>query len=79
MHIFHLKIIDESNWGTIEKFLNQVEAARARGLEVSANQYPYTAMSHGWANFFPVWAREQSGEVRRNASGPAVRDRIKRS
>ena len=57
VHIFHLKIIEESNWGTIEKFLSQVESARARGLEVSANQYPYTAMSHGWSAFFPVWAR----------------------
>ena len=79
VHIFHLKIIDESNWGTIEKFLNQVEAARARGLEVSANQYPYTAMSHGWSAFFPVWARE-SGPEKFGAmlQDPAVRDRIKK-
>ena len=35
-----------------------LEAARARGLDVTANQYPYTAMQHQWASFFPLWARE---------------------
>ena len=79
VHIFHLKIIDESNWGTIEKFLSQVEAARVRGLDVTANQYPYTAMSHGWANFFPVWAREAGPEkFGAMLQDPAVRERIKR-
>jgi N-acyl-D-aspartate/D-glutamate deacylase len=78
VHIFHLKIIEESNWGTIEKYLTQVENARARGLDITANQYPYTAMSHGWSAFFPVWARAggpaKFGELLRD---PAVRTRIK--
>ena len=79
VHIFHLKIIDEANWGTIEKFLSQVEAARVRGLDVTANQYPYTAMSHGWANFFPVWAREAGPEkFGAMLQDPAVRERIKK-
>jgi dihydroorotase/N-acyl-D-amino-acid deacylase len=58
VHIFHLKIRGEENWGTIGKYLARIEAARARGLDVTANQYPYTAMQHGWSAFFPVWARE---------------------
>lgn len=78
VHIFHLKIIEESNWGTIEKYLTQVENARARGLDITANQYPYTAMSHGWSAFFPVWARAggpaKFAELLRD---PAVRKRIK--
>jgi N-acyl-D-aspartate/D-glutamate deacylase len=78
VHIFHLKIIEESNWGTIEKYLTQVESARARGLDITANQYPYTAMSHGWNAFFPVWARAggpaKFAELLRD---PAVRKRIK--
>jgi N-acyl-D-aspartate/D-glutamate deacylase len=79
VHIFHVKIIEESHWGTIEKYLNQIEAARARGLEVTGNQYPYTAMSHGWANFFPVWAREggpeKFGAMLQDA---AIREKIKK-
>src|SRR5690606_10952168 len=59
VHIYHMKIIGEDNWGTLSKNLDQVEQARARGLEVNGNQYPYTAMSHGWNAFFPVWTQER--------------------
>jgi N-acyl-D-aspartate/D-glutamate deacylase len=78
VHIFHLKIIEESNWGTIEKYLTQVENARAKGFDITANQYPYTAMSHGWSAFFPVWARA-GGPVKfaELLKDPAVRKRIK--
>ncbi|MGE3275622.1 MAG: amidohydrolase family protein [Vicinamibacterales bacterium] len=58
VHIFHFKIRGRDNWGTIGRYVDQIEAARARGLDVTANQYPYTAMFHGWSAFFPVWARE---------------------
>lgn len=62
VHIFHLKIRSRENWGTMRKYLDMIEAARARGLDVTANQYPYTAMNHGWAEFFPLWAREGGPE-----------------
>ena len=58
VHIFHLKIRGKPNWGTVGKYVDKIEAARKRGLDVTANQYPYTAMQHGWSAFFPVWARE---------------------
>jgi N-acyl-D-aspartate/D-glutamate deacylase len=78
VHIFHLKIIEQSNWGTIGKYLDQVEQARAGGLDVTANQYPYTAMSHGWSAFFPVWARAGGpAKFAELLKDPAVRDRIK--
>jgi len=63
VHIFHLKIRGKSNWGTIGKYLAKIEGARARGLDVTANQYPYTAMQHGWSAFFPVWARAGGPEA----------------
>jgi N-acyl-D-amino-acid deacylase len=59
VHIFHFKIRGRNNWGTIGKYIATIEAARARGLEITANQYPYTAMQHQWSAFFPVWAREE--------------------
>ncbi len=58
VHIFHFKVRARENWGTIDRFITQIEAARARGLDISANQYPYTAMFHGWNAFFPLWIRE---------------------
>jgi N-acyl-D-aspartate/D-glutamate deacylase len=78
VHIFHLKIRGQSNWGTVGRYVAKIEAARARGLEVTANQYPYTAMQHGWSAFFPVWAREggpqKFAEILRD---PAMRRKIK--
>jgi N-acyl-D-aspartate/D-glutamate deacylase len=78
VHIFHLKIRGEENWGTIGKYLDTIEAARARGLDVTANQYPYTAMQHGWSAFFPVWAREHGPQkFAAMLKDPAIRARIK--
>jgi N-acyl-D-aspartate/D-glutamate deacylase len=58
VHIFHFKVRARENWGSIDRFITQLEQARKRGLNISANQYPYTAMFHGWNAFFPVWMRE---------------------
>jgi dihydroorotase/N-acyl-D-amino-acid deacylase len=78
VHIFHLKIRGKSRMGTVGKYVAKIEAARARGLDITANQYPYTAMQHGWSAFFPVWAREHGparfAEMLRD---PATREKIK--
>jgi len=57
-HIFHFKIRGVPLWGTIDKYVAQIESARGRGLDITANQYPYTAMFHGWSAFFPLWIRD---------------------
>jgi dihydroorotase/N-acyl-D-amino-acid deacylase len=78
VHIFHLKIRGRDNWGTVGEYLAMIEAARARGLDVTANQYPYTAMNHGWSAFFPVWAREAGPDAfARMLTEPASREKIK--
>jgi len=74
-HIFHFKIRAEENWGTIGRHIAQVEAARAEGLDITANEYPYTAMFHGWNAFFPVWAR-QGGQFAERLKDPAIRQKI---
>ena len=79
VHIFHLKIRAKDNWGTVGRYLEMIEAARARGLDVTANEYPYTAMNHGWSAFFPVWAREGGpAKFAERLKDPAVRERIKK-
>ncbi|MGH9174258.1 MAG: N-acyl-D-amino-acid deacylase family protein [Vicinamibacterales bacterium] len=62
VHIFHFKVRARENWGSIGRFIAELEAARARGLNITANQYPYTAMFHGWSAFFPVWMRDGGPE-----------------
>jgi N-acyl-D-aspartate/D-glutamate deacylase len=78
VHIFHLKIRARDNWGTMSQYLAQIEDARARGLDITANQYPYTAMNHGWNAFFPLWARE-GGPLKfaERLKDPMVREKIK--
>jgi N-acyl-D-aspartate/D-glutamate deacylase len=78
VHLFHLKIRARDNWGTVGRYVKMIEDARARGLDITANQYPYTAMNHGWSAFFPVWAREGGpAKFAERLKDPAVRDRIK--
>jgi N-acyl-D-amino-acid deacylase len=74
-HIFHFKIRAEENWGTIGNYIAQIEAARSEGLDITANEYPYTAMFHGWSAFFPVWAR-QGGQFAERLKDPAIRQKI---
>lgn len=79
VHIFHLKIRAKENWGTVGRYIRMIADARARGLDVTANQYPYTAMNHGWSAFFPVWAREGGpAKFAERLKDPAVRARIKK-
>ena len=78
VHIFHLKIRGKNNWGTVGKYVATIEAARKRGLDVTANQYPYTAMQHQWSAFFPVWARAGGPqEFAAILKDPAGRKKIK--
>jgi N-acyl-D-aspartate/D-glutamate deacylase len=56
--IFHLKTSGKSNWGKIPEVLKRIEAARARGLDITANAYPYTASSNPLDACLPLWVRE---------------------
>jgi N-acyl-D-aspartate/D-glutamate deacylase len=78
VHVFHLKIRARENWGTVGTYLKMIEDARSRGVDITANQYPYTAMNHGWSAFFPIWAREGGpAKFAERLKDPAVRERIK--
>lgn len=58
VEISHLKIDSPSQWGAAERVLGLIDAARARGVNVVADQYAYTAGSSGLGIRFPSWALE---------------------
>ena len=58
VHIYHLKIRGRDNWGKVQDAIEMIEVARARGIDVTANQYPYTAMQHPWHRLFPRWVQD---------------------
>ena len=57
VHIYHIKVRGKNNFGRVKDIIKKIDAARARGLDVTANQYPYTAMEHPWARLFPSWVQ----------------------
>src|SRR5512137_2781668 len=56
--ITHHKIIGTPNWGRSVETLRLVAEARARGVDVTIDQYPYTASSTGINALLPPWALE---------------------
>ncbi len=58
VHIYHLKMRAKANWGRIREVIGRIEEARREGVEVTANQYPYTAMQHPWRRLFPRWVQD---------------------
>jgi dihydroorotase/N-acyl-D-amino-acid deacylase len=77
--IWHLKTAYKANFGKMPEVLRRIEAARARGLDITANQYPYTRASNGLDSCLPLWAREGGLEKTiARLNDPATRERIKR-
>jgi len=56
--IYHLKTGGAKNWGRMPAVLARLEAARAEGLDVTADQYPWTASSNNLDASLPAWVRE---------------------
>jgi N-acyl-D-amino-acid deacylase len=76
--VIHLKIADQQCWGRMKEVVTLIEDARARGVDVQANIYPYTRGNNNLAAILPPWARE-GGDARILArlADPAERERIK--
>ncbi|MBC7363443.1 MAG: D-aminoacylase [Candidatus Aminicenantes bacterium] len=53
VQISHIKLADEEVWNQIGLITGPVEEARARGVEVTLDEYPYTATSSGFTSSFP--------------------------
>jgi N-acyl-D-amino-acid deacylase len=56
--IYHFKQSGKSNWSKIEPAIARVEAARARGLRITADMYTYAASSTGLDAAMPLWIQE---------------------
>ena len=77
VHIYHLKMRAKSNWGRVRQVVAQIAEARRDGLEITANQYPYTAMQHPWRRLFPRWVQNAPlSEVMPQFRSPEFRARV---
>lgn len=67
IHISHIKAAGKKQWGTaLHETIKKIEAARKRGLEITADAYPYTAGSTTLLSLLPPWVQ---------ANGVAVLDK----
>ena len=74
--IYHFKQSGRPNWGKIDAAIARVEAARARGLRITADLYTYPASSTGLDAAMPLWIQE--GGIERwieRLKDPALRAR----
>ena len=56
LQISHLKTSGPRNWGKIGDALGRVDAAKAAGMDVAFDRYPYVAYATGLTNLFPNWS-----------------------
>jgi N-acyl-D-amino-acid deacylase len=77
--IYHLKAAGEQNWPKMDQAIARIEAARAEGLQITADMYTYPAGATGLDAAMPPWVQE--GGLRewiRRLKDPAIRQRVAR-
>ena len=74
--ISHIKALGADVWGQSKDVIALIDAARSRGVNVTASEYPYTASgSSVTASLVPRWA-EADGNLQKNLTDPAVHQRL---
>src|SRR5207245_4239078 len=78
VQLSHHKAAGQKNWGKVRESVARIEQARGAGIDVQADQYPYTASSTGLAVTIPNWAHEGgTAKLVERLRDPAVRQRIR--
>lgn len=78
VQLSHHKAAGMRNWGKVRESVARIEAARGAGVDVQADQYPYTASSTGLSVTIPNWVHEGgSAKLCERLADPAVRSRIR--
>src|SRR5262245_50002925 len=77
--ISHHKMIGKANWGKSVETLKLVDEARARGVDTTIDQYPYTASSTSIQGaLLPPWAQEGGrAEILKRLKDPETRAKVR--
>ena len=79
VEIWHLKAAGRQNWGRMKEIVAEIESARARGIDMTADIYPYPAAATGLAASLPPTASEGGvAKLVARLKDPAERDRIRK-
>ncbi|MDH3455276.1 MAG: D-aminoacylase [Gemmatimonadota bacterium] len=78
VEIWHLKRAGEANWGDMARMLARLDSARAAGIDITADLYPYQAGAASLGASIPQWAHEGGTDsLITRLRDPAARDRIR--
>lgn len=76
VEIYHLKATGAPNWPKMMEAIALIESARAEGVDIAADMYPYIAGGTGLDALLPYWASE-GGRLWENLDDPETRARIR--
>ena len=77
LHLSHLKNCGKDNWYKTEQVLNLIDEAREHGVEITFDQYPYTAGSTMLSAILPPWAQDGgSDKMLERLRDPHMRNRM---
>jgi len=76
VEIYHLKAAGKRNWSKAPAMIAKIDSARAAGLDVQANMYPFTAGGTGLAACLPPFA-SADGKLFDNLADSAMRAKIR--
>ncbi|HEY6331330.1 MAG TPA: D-aminoacylase, partial [Blastocatellia bacterium] len=79
VEVFHLKVSGKQNWGKMGDVLKKIQDARASGVDITADQYPYVAGATSLGASIPPWVHEGGNDkfVAR-LKDPDTREKIKK-
>lgn len=76
--VYHLKVAGWRNWDKLDALIERFEAARAEGLPITADMYPYNASGTGLDSCLPPWAHDGGNDaLLARLRDPEARARIK--
>ena len=79
VEIWHIKVAGKENWGRMPEVVAKINAARAEGVDVSANTYAYTAWFNTMSAFIPSWAHDGgNAKLVERLRDPTMRTRIRK-
>lgn len=76
VEIYHLKASGKRNWWKMATVMENITQARAEGLDITVDMYPYPGAGTGLASVLPPWA-QADGKFQENLRDPEMRARIR--
>ncbi|MDX1934958.1 MAG: D-aminoacylase [Capsulimonadales bacterium] len=76
VEVYHFKASGRRNWPKFAQAIERIDRARAEGVDITADMYPYPASGTGLSVLIPLWASE-GGRLFENLRDPVLRERIR--